>query len=315
LLFNRYLWAVITRKNMFLKGIYAGKSALFQLYILLLFVLGGLVLATLIGTLPMLLWQSTTGANAGFAYNPNAMRILQFISAVGTFLLPASACAWLYSNQPKSYLSIGSFPTLEVLSLTFLSVLLINPTISLTGLLNQQMELPAFMEGIEHWMRAQEDEAERVTLLLLSEKGIGALFANLFVVALTAGITEELFFRGALQRILGRWSSNPHLVIWITACIFSAFHIQFYGFLPRMLLGAYFGYLLYWSHNIWIPVFAHFTNNALAVICMSDEQLKQNEFVTGEITPPNLLPYILMAVIGLALFYFCGKRLKELTNG
>ena len=194
-------------------------------------------------------------------------------------------------------------------------MLLINPTISLTGLLNQQMELPAFMEGIEHWMRAQEDEAERVTLLLLSEKGIGALFANLFVVALTAGITEELFFRGALQRILGRWSSNPHLVIWITACIFSAFHIQFYGFLPRMLLGAYFGYLLYWSHNIWIPVFAHFTNNALAVICMSDEQLKQTEFVTGEITPPNLLPYILMAVIGLALFYFCGKRLKELTNG
>ena len=192
---------------------------------------------------------------------------------------------------------------------------LINPAISLTGLLNQQMELPSFMEGIEHWMRTREDEAERLTLLLLSEKGIGALLANLLVVALTAGITEEFLFRGAFQRILERWTSNPHWVIWIAACLFSAFHMQFYGFLPRMLLGVYFGYLLYWSRNIWIPVFAHFTNNAFAVICMSDEQLKQNEFISGEVTTPNLLPYIVMAVIGLVLFYFCGKRLKELTNG
>ena len=299
---------------MYLKGIYADKSALFQLYILLLLVLGGLILASFITTIPLLLLQGIDGSQKGIAFDPSLMRITQFISAVGTFLLPACFFAWLCSNQPKRYLSIGKLPTLEVLALTFLSMLLINPAISLTGLLNQQMELPSFMEGIEHWMRTQEDEAERLTLLLLSEKGIGALLANLLVVALTAGITEEFLFRGAFQRILERWTSNPHLVIWIAACLFSAFHMQFYGFLPRMLLGAYFGYLLYWSRNIWIPVFAHFTNNAFAVICMSDEQLKQNEFISGEVTAPNLLPYIVMAVIGLALFYFCGKRLKELTN-
>lgn len=299
---------------MYLKGIYADKSALFQLYILLLLVLGGLILASFITTIPLLLLQGIDGSQKGIAFDPSLMRISQFISAVGTFLLPACFFAWLCSNQPKRYLSIGKLPTLEVLALTFLSMFLINPAISLTGLLNQQMELPSFMEGIEHWMRTQEDEAERLTLLLLSEKGIGALLANLLVVALTAGITEEFLFRGAFQRILERWTSNPHWVIWIAACLFSAFHMQFYGFLPRMLLGAYFGYLLYWSRNIWIPVFAHFTNNAFAVICMSDEQLKQNEFISGEVTAPNLLPYIVMAVIGLALFYFCGKRLKELTN-
>ena len=300
---------------MYLKGIYADKSALFQLYILLLLVLGGLILASFITTIPLLLLQGIDGSQKGIAFDPSLMRISQFISAVGTFLLPACFFAWLCSNQPKRYLSIGKLPTLEVLALTFLSMFLINPAISLTGLLNQQMELPSFMEGIEHWMRTQEDEAERLTLLLLSEKGIGALLANLLVVALTAGITEEFLFRGAFQRILERWTSNPHWVIWIAACLFSAFHMQFYGFLPRMLLGAYFGYLLYWSRNIWIPVFAHFTNNAFAVICISDEQLKQNEFISGEVTTPNLLPYIVMAVIGLALFYFCGKRLKELTNG
>ena len=251
---------------MYLKGIYADKSALFQLYILLLLVLGGLILASFITTIPLLLLQGIDGSQKGIAFDPSLMRITQFISAVGTFLLPACFFAWLCSNQPKRYLSIGKLPTLEVLALTFLSMFLINPAISLTGLLNQQMELPSFMEGIEHWMRTREDEAERLTLLLLSEKGIGALLANLLVVALTAGITEEFLFRGAFQRILERWTSNPHWVIWIAACLFSAFHMQFYGFLPRMLLGAYFGYLLYWSRNIWIPVFAHFTNNAFAVI-------------------------------------------------
>ena len=174
---------------MYLKGIYADKSALFQLYILLLLVLGGLILASFITSIPLLLLQGIDGSQKGIAFDPSLMRISQFISAVGTFLLPACFFAWLCSNQPKRYLSIGKLPTLEVLALTFLSMLLINPAISLTGLLNQQMELPSFMEGIEHWMRTREDEAERLTLLLLSEKGIGALLANLLVVALTAGIT------------------------------------------------------------------------------------------------------------------------------
>ena len=297
-----------------LKGIYAEKTAFFQLYILLLLVLGGLVLSSLTATLPLLFSQGTAEINKEITSNPDIMRIIQLISAIGTFLLPALILAWLCSNQPQKYLSIGTFPTTKVLSLTFLSVLLLNPAISLTGWLNQQMELPAFMSGIENWMRTQEGEAEKLTRLLLSEKGISALISNLLVVALAAGITEEFLFRGALQRILGRWSSNHHLVIWIAASIFSAFHMQFYGFLPRMLLGAYFGYLLYWSRNIWIPVFAHFTNNALAVICMSDEQLNQNEFVTGEITTLNLLPYAVMAIFSLILFYFCGKKIKEATT-
>lgn len=299
---------------MFIKGLFADKSALFQLYLLLLLVTGGLLLSTVISTAILLLSQGLQGSQEGWASDPNAMRIAQLIAAVGTFLLPAWIFAGLCSHQPKRYLSVGSLPTIEILALTFVSVLLINPTISLTHLLNQQMELPSFMGGIEQWMRSQEEEMERLTRLLLSEKGIFPLIANLLVIALAAGITEEFLFRGALQRVLERWTTNHHLMIWIAAALFSAFHMQFYGFLPRMLLGAYFGYLLYWSRNIWIPVFAHFTNNALAVVCMSDEQLKQNEFVSGEITPPNLLPYLVMAIMGLAFFYVCGKKIKELTT-
>ena len=175
------------------------------------------------------------------------------------------------------------------------------------------MELPSFMEPVENWMRAQEKTAEELTLMLLAGKGIVTLLFNLLVIALAAGITEEFLFRGAVQRVIGGWTRNHHIIIWSAAILFSAFHMQFFGFLPRMLLGAYFGYLLYWGRNIWIPVFAHFTNNAFAVISMSDAKLKDNEFITGDISAQNLLPYTVIAIISLFLFYACAKKIKQLT--
>jgi membrane protease YdiL (CAAX protease family) len=42
--------------------------------------------------------------------------------------------------------------------------------------------------------------------------------------------------------------------------------MQFYGFIPRMLLGAVFGYLVIYSGSIWAAVLAHFVNNSLAVL-------------------------------------------------
>jgi hypothetical protein len=88
---------------------------------------------------------------------------------------------------------------------------------------------------------------------------------NIFLIALIPAFGEELFFRGAVQGIIQE-KMNVKFAIWITAIVFSAIHMQFYGFLPRMLLGAFFGYLLFWSENLWLPIAAHFTNNAVAIV-------------------------------------------------
>ena len=229
---------------MFLKGIYAGKPAIFQLTVLLLLILAGAVFSSLI---VMGFFYMIYGLHADITQYSDMMRLLQLISALGTFLFPALALAWLCSYNPKEYLSIGKMPKGHILLLTFLSIFLITPSISLTGILNKQMELPSFMEPIENWMRLQEETAEQLTLKLLAGRGIITLFFNLIVIAVAAGITEEFLFRGALQRIIGKWTYNHHIIIWSAAIIFSTFHMQFFGFLPRMLLGAYFGYLLYRS--------------------------------------------------------------------
>lgn len=292
---------------MFLKGIYAGKPAIFQLILLLLLILAGAVFSSLFA---MGLFYLSYGLHTDITQYPDMMRLLQLISAIGTFLFPALALAWLCSSNPKEYLSIGKMPKGHILLLTFLCVFLLTPSISLTGLLNKQMELPSFMEPIESWMRSQEETAEQLTLKLLAGGGIITLFFNLIVIAVAAGVTEEFLFRGALQRIIGNWTHNHHIIIWSAAIIFSAFHMQFFSFLPRMLLGAYFGYLLYWTRNIWIPVFAHFVNNTFAVIAMSDTQLKDNEFITGDISTQNLLPYTIVAIVALFFFVCCCKKLK-----
>ena len=280
-----------------IKGIYATRPAIIQLLILLLFLLAGAVLSSIISTGLLL---ATHGLQADITQDANLMRLIQFISAICTFLLPSIAMAWICSDNPRHYLSVKKITDGRIWILTLVCVFLFSPVINLLGLLNKQMELPAFMAPIEEWMRAQETLAEQLTTILLSSDSV------------TAGITEEFLFRGALQRVIGKWTSNPHTIIWVAAILFSAFHLQFYGFLPRMILGAYFGYLLYWSKSIWIPVFAHFVNNAFAVIGMSDSRLKDNEFITGDIPAEHLLDFCLIAALSFLLFILVNRRLKRL---
>ncbi|MEG1749593.1 MAG: CPBP family intramembrane glutamic endopeptidase [Tannerellaceae bacterium] len=293
------------------KGIYSDHAALFQLIVLLIFILAGAVFSSLIG---MGVFFLLHGSSLNMMDYPDAMRWMQFISAVGTFLLPALAIGWTCSKHPSQYLYTTKYPSMKALLLTLASMLLLSPAINLTGLLNKQLVLPSFLAPIETWMRAQEALAEQLTGKLLLGGNALTLVANLIVIALVAGVTEEFLFRGALGRIIGRWTTSHHWVIWVTAFLFSTFHLQFFGFLPRLLLGAYFGYLLYWSKSIWLPVMAHFFNNAFAVCGMSDRQLKDNEFFTGDITYEHLLPYTLFALLALALFFACQKGVRQAAS-
>jgi hypothetical protein len=86
------------------------------------------------------------------------------------------------------------------------------------------------------------------------------------LIAIIPAIGEELLFRGVLQRIFTEWFKSAHWGIWISAFLFSAIHMQFFGFLPRMFLGLFFGYLLEATGSLWIPILAHFINNLTGVL-------------------------------------------------
>lgn len=291
-----------------LKGIYSGKSAFFQLFILLILISAGAILSSVLSTgLIFILY----GSISHMMENPEALRLYQLFTATGTFFLPACITAWLCSNSPSAYLSLQLPSNPRVWGLTLISVFLLSPFITLTGLWNRHIRLPQSMEFIEKWIQEQELLAEQLTDVLLNDNGLLAFFFNMIIIAIIAAITEEFLFRGALQRILNKWLGNSHKVIWTVAFLFSAFHLQFYGFLPRLLLGAYFGYLLFWGKSIWLPVFAHFSNNAFAVFAMSSESLKENEYINGDIPANEMTTYILWAFGMLVLFCLCVKKLRS----
>ncbi len=209
-----------------------------------------------------------------------AMRLLQSLQSLVVFILPCLVCAYLWSEKPWDYLSLSTFSSGKMALFSIGMMMLAQPAINLLAYWNQQLVLPEFLRGLEAILQAQEAAAALLTEQLLQMPHVGYLFLNLLVMALLPAISEELIFRGILIRFfippISQQDSNLspsggsrrglHISIWTSAILFSLIHFQFYGFVPRMLMGAFFGYLLLWSGSLWMPILAHFTNNALVVI-------------------------------------------------
>jgi len=172
-----------------------------------------------------------------------------------------------------------------------------SPTMEWIANLNMSMSLPESFKSIEDWMREKEDSMAVLTKSMVMVDSWGLLLVNIFAIAVMPAIAEEYFFRGSMMKIFDRMFINRHVSIWVTAIIFSAIHVQFFGFVPRMLLGAFFGYMLLWTQNIWIPILAHFINNATVVILHFILREKEKHLKNFNLT--EILQYL---CILLALF-------------
>jgi len=162
-------------------------------------------------------------------------------------------------------LSLTQKPEWRVIILCLLLVIFALPFENFIGQLNQQISFPESLAAFESKLRAMETAAEKATLAFLNMTSLGDYLLALGIMAILPAIGEEFLFRGVLQKLFQERFSNPHIAIWITAIIFSAIHMQFFGFFPRMIMGAALGYLFYWSGSLWLSIAAHFFNNAFAV--------------------------------------------------
>ncbi len=243
----------------------------------------------------------------------NLLKYLQTVQSVGLFLIPPMIIAWLLNGSVKAYLHLNWNFKFNLVLLAFLLIVVANPAINFLGSINKTMRLPEWMSGIEAQMKAMEENAAFLLEKFMDVKTTGGLLFNLLMIAVIPAFGEELLFRGVVQKIFTRWARNHHWGIWISAILFSALHLQFYGFIPRMVLGALFGYLLVWSGSIWVPIFAHFFNNAVGVLGLF---LINQGTITPEIedigSGTGQVP-IALASIGLTilLLYFTYKQKEE----
>lgn len=291
-----------------------------SLLLLLMLVLAGAVIFTAVsfgfGTL-VYGSESVRLISSSNYSNIELLKWIQIITSIGMFIIPAIVYAKLQSKDWLGYLNIVPVPLYLVL-LTLLLALVSSPALDYSMNLNKGMKLPAFLKDLEAWMLLKEMKMEELTKLLITMSSLPVLLINLLMLAIIPAIGEELIFRGALQRIFSRWTGNYHIAIWLTAIIFSTIHFQFYGFLPRMLLGAIFGYLLVWSGSLWLPIIAHFLNNAIAVFTAYWYQSQglsiDKMFESQPINMPLVLVSLVLFSALLRYFYTYTLNLKEINK-
>ncbi|WEK19339.1 MAG: CPBP family intramembrane metalloprotease [Candidatus Pedobacter colombiensis] len=256
-----------------------------------------------VGIFEDLSWLSDTDL-----YYLPAQRILLTAQQIGLFLVPAFLLAKTEGQKINGFYSFKR-PKAELLFIVLLIMICALPVLEWVTELNQKMVLPEAFKGLEKWMKEAEDQGMEMTKALLKMDNIDAFIINIFMIALLPAVAEEFMFRGGVQRALGRMSNNPHIAIWFTAIIFSAIHMQFYGFLPRMFLGAAFGYLYFWSGSLWYAIIGHFINNGYAV-CVAWYMQKNNIPLseTDKTMDIAWYGYIISAILTFLLFrYFKNK--------
>ncbi|MCD8741352.1 CPBP family intramembrane metalloprotease [Mucilaginibacter roseus] len=234
-------------------------------------------------------------------------------TTIGMFLAPAIYFARYIMYDVDEYIKPDTGFNRLLLPLVFGIMLFSFPVMEMLVNINQQMVLPDFLKGVERWMRESEEETGRMIQSVLQLDSVGHFIISMLIVAVLPAIGEEFMFRGCLQTIFRQWTGNTHAAVWITAVIFSALHMQFFGFLPRLMLGALFGYMAAYSGSIWPGVFAHFINNGAAVIATYLYQNKKSNIDPNSDHIFNYPLYIISFIIILFLFWIfknvaSGKR-------
>ena len=231
-----------------------------KLLIALLIIFGAFIgVMTLMGALIALAPEWTNSIEG--------LLFMQGLQTIVLFGVTALVGVWFTEDyvNPLRQMLLNKGLSVQQSLIAFLFAVAALPMISMLADWNNGIELPSFLVSVEEMMRQMEEQAKVLTERFLQTSSVGMMVANLFVMALLPAVCEEMMFRGWLQRVLGK-SVNYHTAIWVSAFVFSAIHFQFYGFIPRMLIGAALGYLYHYTGSLWASILAHFVNNAAAVV-------------------------------------------------
>jgi membrane protease YdiL (CAAX protease family) len=227
-----------------------------------------------------------------------ASKLIQILGSVGTFIVPAFLFSYLFAGDLFSYYNFREPAGLIAILLTAAMMVSVIPFINYLAEINMRMEFPVHV--IDRFLRNLEGEAEKIMRAFTTTRSFWGLMVNLLMIGVLAAVGEELIFRGLLQRLLTSLLKNVHVAIFITAMLFSAFHFQFFSFLPRFILGIILGYLMYLGRSIWFPIIAHFVNNTMGVVYYYFNARGSADDMLEEIGTSTMMP--MAALISLFLF-------------
>lgn len=232
-----------------------------------------------------------------------------FTTLVGLIIGPALFLA--RDGKGVSILFKNNHPQPVPIILTIVIVVVFAVVNSVFISWNAGIDFPPFLDNFERWARNLEDANEEIIKHLTEFTSIWELLIAMLVIAVLPAIGEELVFRGLIQNELYRGTKNIHVSIWFAAFLFSTIHFQFFGFVPRLFLGALFGYLYYWSGNLSLAILAHFVNNgaSLLALYLYQQGTFEYDFETQQSAPANVV--MIAGVATAALLYYFYKYFEH----
>lgn len=276
-------------------------SPLGILLLLILFMMVGAGIGSGLGYLTaQLQGLDLTAVMSGFNENSpvqdrNLLRVVNLFSQIFVFTLAAILTSYLiYRKNWYRYLKLHRGASVNIFSAATILIFGIFVFSQFMYWINQQLPLP-------EWANSMEGEATEMIKGILVMNSTGEFLLTLFVVAVLPAVGEELVFRGVVQQQLERATQNPVLAIWMAAFIFSAFHLQFAGFLPRMLLGAGLGYLFLWTRSLWVPIAAHFFINGMQI---AGQYIQKNALAESTVEEVNWWATALSVLLIAGLSYY-----------
>lgn len=271
-----------------------------KLLIFILLLVFGLVFSSVLAAFFML---SGDGMN-----DITNVQIGQVISQVFGFMLPPILYVMLVKEKPFNYLGFKKLQPWSLLGIV--AIFTIIPFLAMVTEWNDNVSLPESMASLEQKLRYIQEVANDTTERFMTE---GSLFSGLLIVAALAAISEELLFRSVIQKAFVKLCKNAHVGIILTAIVFSAFHGDFFGFVPRFILGLMLGYMFYLSGSIFPSMLMHFVNNGTIVMLyyLNKKEVINVDIETFGLTD-NVLVIILSIVTTVAIFIVCNRlRLKN----
>lgn len=297
------------------------RSVIASIFLLIGFIMLGLILGNILGMLISLPlfgadYQGMLSAFMDPTSSPNSRRALLIVQAcsslLGFILFPL--IFWKLVEK-KSLSTLFSDHYLEIALILMVGVIVISFMLANSVVIewNMNLDFGQFSAAFEEWASAKEEQLKELTEYLTRFESIGGLLVGLIVIAVFPAIGEEIVFRGMGQRMFQSLTKNPHAGIWVAAFLFSFIHLQFYGFFPRFLLGALFGYIYYWSGNLWYPIFAHFVNNGFTLVML---YLYQQDATALNVEATESVPIgtaLLALIVTIGLLYYFRKRVSQLS--
>ena len=283
--------------------IFKRTNKLERIFILSALVVIGLIIGSVIGVIfPFVTGQDVTSLSS--------LRFMQITSQIFTFVLPPMLYAMLVKEEPMTALGLKKV-TYHWFVIGIAMMYAILPLNNIFAEWNAGLKLPESMSGIEEMMRSMQESATELTERMLNVNNIGGLIINIIMIAGLAALGEELLFRSIIQTSLIKICRNAHIGIFLASAIFSFIHFEFYGFIPRLVLGLLMGYMFYYSRSIWVPMAMHFVNNGTAVVLYYLNNIGIINVDVDTFGQTGVLPLIMSIVIMIALFWLAIRRTRN----